>query len=61
MTWQDLAVAVIVGGAVVTLYRHLRGMLFVPPAKSKADGAGCHGCDDCADEETAAPRPVEPR
>ncbi|MYI74650.1 MAG: hypothetical protein F4057_04820 [Acidobacteria bacterium] len=63
MTWQDLAVAVIVGGAVVTLYRHLRGMLFVSSAKTtaKAGGASCHGCDDCAEEETAAPRPVEPR
>ena len=62
MTWQDLAVAAIVGWAVVTLYRHLRGMLFVPPVKSgTTTGAGCHGCDDCAEEETAAPRPVEPR
>ena len=63
MTWQDLAVAAIVGWAVVTLYRHLRGMLFVSPAKTtaKAGGASCHGCDDCAEEETAAPRPVEPR
>ena len=54
MTWQDLAVAAIVGWAVVTLYRHLRGMLFVPAAKTtaKAGGASCHGCDDCAEEET---------
>ena len=63
MTWQDLAVAAIVGWAVVTLYRHLRGMLFVSPAKTTAKdgGASCHGCDDCADEESASPRPVEPR
>ena len=61
VTWQDLAVASIVGWAVVALYRHLRGMLFVPPAKTRAGGAACHGCDDCAEEETAAPRPVEPR
>ena len=61
MTWQDLAVAAIVGWAVVTLYRHLRGMLFVPAAKTKAGGASCHSCGDCAEEETASPRPVDPR
>ena len=61
MTWQDLAVAAIVGWAVVSLYRHLRGMLTVPPAKAQAGGAACHGCDDCAEEETASPRPVQPR
>ena len=57
MTWQDLAVFAIVGGAVVRLYRHLRGMLSVPPAKAQADGAGasCHGCDDCGDEKAPSP------
>ena len=54
MTWQDLAVFAIVGWAVVRLYRHLRGMLYVPAAKTKATAgdASCHGCDDCAEEET---------
>lgn len=63
VTWQDLAVAAIVGWAVVSLYRHLRGMLSVPPAKAKAGGGGaaCHSCDDCAEEETAPPHPVSPR
>ena len=61
VTWQDLAVAAIVGWAVVSLYRHLRGMLTVPPAKADGGGAACHGCDDCAEEETASPRPVQPR
>ena len=61
VTWQDLAVAAIVGWAVVTLYRHLRGMLFVPAAKTKAGGASCHSCDDCGDEKTAAPPPLQPR
>ncbi len=49
MSWQEPIVAVIVGWAVVSLYRHLRGMLVVPKSDS---GASCHGCDDCADAET---------
>ena len=62
MTWQDLAVFAIVGWAVVRLYRHLRGMLTVPPVKAKAAGdASCHGCDDCGDEKTPSPSAVEPR
>ena len=57
VTWQDLAVFAIVGWAVVRLYRHLRGMLSVPPAKAQADGgsASCHGCDDCGDEKAPSP------
>ena len=63
VTWQDLAVAAIVGWAVVSLYRHLRGMLSVPPAKAKAGGGGaaCHGCDDCGEEATQPPRAAESR
>lgn len=62
MTWQDLAVAAIVGWAVVSLYRHLRGMLSVPPAaKAGGGGAACHGCDDCEEAATQPLRPVEPR
>ena len=63
VTWQDLAVFAIVGWAVVRLYRHLRGMLYVPAAKTKATAgdASCHGCDDCGDEKTAAPPPLQPR
>ena len=50
MDWQELAVTAIVGFAVVSLYRHLRGMFSMP--KSGA-GAACHGCDDCDDAEDA--------
>ena len=48
MGWQELAVTVIVGFAVVSLYRHLRGMFSMP--QSGADNS-CHGCDDCAEGE----------
>ena len=46
MEWQEAAVAVIVGSAVVSLYRHLRGIFAMP---RNGGGASCHGCDDCAD------------
>ena len=49
MDWQEAAVAAIVGTAVVSLYRHLRG-IFAGPKRS--GGASCHGCDDCGDAET---------
>ena len=47
MIWQELSVALIVGVAVVSLYRHLRGLL-----ASAGPGAqpSCHGCDDCEDD-----------
>ena len=47
MIWQELAVALIVGFAVVSLFRHLRGLLAsaVPGAQPS-----CHGCDECEDE-----------
>ena len=61
VTWQDVAVFAIVGWAVVRLYRHMRGMLTVPPAKAADSGAACHGCDDCGDEKAAPPGPVESR
>ena len=51
MLWQELAVAVIVGLAVVSLVRHLRGMLSVPRSDA---GPSCHGCDDCGEAEEAA-------
>ena len=47
VTWQEPVVALIVGLAVVYLYRHLRGMLRI--AKPGAQQS-CHGCDECADE-----------
>ncbi len=47
LNWQEALVAVIVAGAVVSLYRHLRGMF----ATSQTSGdTSCHGCDDCGDD-----------
>ena len=64
MSWQEPIVAIIVGLAVVSLYRHLREL--VGSAAPDAQ-ASCHGCDDCAnDDDTApsslvAPDPLHPR
>ena len=55
MIWQEAIVAVIVGWAVVSLYRHLRDLVgsAAPDAQTS-----CHGCDDCATEtDTAPPHP----
>ena len=52
MDWQEAAVAVIVGTAVVSLYRHLRGLFAAPKT---GGGASCHGCGDCAEEEAGRP------
>ena len=51
MTWQEIVVAIIVGLAVVSLYRHLREL--IGSADPNAD-ASCHGCDDCATETDTA-------
>ncbi len=48
MDWQEAAVAAIVGTAVVSLYRHLRGIFATP--KRSGGGATCHGCGDCGSE-----------
>ena len=54
MDWQEAAVAAIVGTAVVSLYRHLRG-IFVS-SKRSGGGASCHGCgDECASEGSGRP------
>ncbi len=64
MTWQEIVVAIIVGLAVVSLYRHLREL--VGSADPNAD-ASCNRCDDCATETDAvpphqtAPTPLHPR
>ncbi len=50
MIWQQVIVAIIVGWAVLSLYRHLRQL--VGSAAPDAQ-ASCHGCDDCAETETA--------
>ena len=52
MDWQEAAVAAIVGTAVVSLYRHLRGIFAAPRSSGKAS---CHGCDDCAPEAGGQP------
>ena len=58
MIWQEVIVALIVGWAVVSLYRHLREL--VGSAAPDAQ-ASCHGCDDCATEtETDTARPHRP-
>ena len=50
MTWQEPIVALVVGLAVVSLYRHVRSMIgSVGPGERQS----CHGCDDCDDQ--AAP------
>ncbi len=59
MDWQEAAVAAIVGTAVVSLYRHLRG-IFAPPGKRGGDAAGCHGCGDDCGERAAGDRQPEP-
>lgn len=53
MTWQDPIVAVIVGCAVVALYRHLRALVGGAAPESKAS---CHGCGDCAADHDAPSR-----
>lgn len=53
MTWQDPIVAVIVGYAVIALYRHLRALVGSAAPRSKAS---CHGCDDCAADDPAPTR-----
>ena len=51
MTWQEPIVALIVGLAVVSLYRHIREMLGIAKPGSQQS---CHGCDDCAEGSEAA-------
>ncbi len=54
MDWQEAAVAVIVGTAVVSLYRHLHGIFAAP--KRGGGAASCHGCgDECASEGSGRP------
>ncbi len=54
MDWQEAAVAVIVGTAVVSLYRHLRGIFAAP--KRGGGASSCHGCsDECASEGSVRP------
>lgn len=51
--WQEGVAAVIVAAAVVSLYRHLRGM-FGAARPSSGAAAGCHGCaGDCEEPDPA--------
>ena len=50
--WQEAVAAVIVAAAVVSLYRHLRGMFGA--ASPSGSGAGCRGCaGDCEEPDPA--------
>lgn len=42
--WQEPLVALIVGLAVVSLWRHLRGMFNLG---GRDNGASCHSCEAC--------------
>lgn len=50
MTWQEPIVALVVGLAVVSLYRHVRSLI---GSARPGEQQSCHGCDDCGDEATA--------
>ena len=51
--WQE-GVAVIVAAAVVSLYRHLRGMFGAARPSNGGAAAGCHGCaSDCEEPDPA--------
>ena len=56
MSWQAALVAIIVGLAVVSLYRHLRAELVGAKPGAKHS---CHGCDDCEDDNAVTAR-VDP-
>lgn len=57
VTWQEPIVVLIVGLAVVALYRHIRRMLGLGRPRV---GASCHGCEDCSDD-AEVPAPVPPQ
>ena len=51
MTWQEPIVALVVGLAVVSFYRHVRSMIVTTKS---GEQQSCHGCDDCGDEAAPA-------
>ena len=51
MTWQEPIVALVVGLAVVSRYRHVRSMVV---SSKSGEQQSCHGCDDCGDEAAPA-------
>ena len=50
VTWQEPVVAMAVGFAVVSLYRHVRDLI---GAAKPGEQASCHGCEECEDESTS--------
>lgn len=54
MNWQEPIVAIIVGLAAVSLYRHVRNMLHVSTPSSEASCHGCESCDDASDPTLGA-------
>jgi len=51
VTWQEPVVAIAVGFAVVSLYRHVRDLIGVT---KPGEQASCHGCEECEDESVSA-------
>ena len=50
MTWQEPVVALVVGLAMVSLYRHVRSLIgMTKPGEPQS----CHGCEDCSDDAAA--------
>ena len=55
MNWQGLVVAVVVCLAVVSLYRHVRGLISdARPGAGSGSQPLCHGCGDCVEPKTLA-------
>jgi len=55
MTWQEPLVYVIVGLALVSLFRHLRA---VTNGGDSDATTSCHGCDDCDAEVVTQPTEI---
>ena len=56
MNWQGLIVALIVGLAAVSLYRHVRGLISDARPATPATQPLCRGCGDCAEPTASATR-----
>ncbi len=49
MNWQELIVSIVVGLAIVFLYRHLKSFF----DSSSTNSSSCHNCDDCGDDKNS--------
>ena len=56
MTWQEPIVALVVGLAVVSFYRHVRSMIGIA---KPGEQQSCHSCDDCGDEASPVTQATE--